>query len=129
MAADGFEDIGPSKNAAPGDGDAWGLASLGLGGVAMLAAPITLVSNVLLWQSDRLGSLSRVPALLAAGVGVLVMLGLSSCSIAFGIRGHRIGRDHRRPPPLAMAGVLLGSAATIGWLIVGIDLFAILLPL
>jgi len=37
---------GESKDPTAGAGDTWGLASLGLGAAVLLAAPITLISNV-----------------------------------------------------------------------------------
>jgi hypothetical protein len=54
------------------------------------------------------------------------MLGLACASIGFGMRGRRIDRDHRRASPLSLAGILVGIAAILLWLIVGLDLLAIL---
>jgi hypothetical protein len=125
LTVEEFSDVGVSKDSADGDGTAWGLASLALGAVVFLAAPTTLVFNVLLWKSGHAG----VPVLLAtlgASLGLLAMMGLACCGIAFGIRGRRIDRDHRRPSPLSTAGVLVGLAAAIVWIPVGIDLIMIL---
>jgi hypothetical protein len=126
MITDEYSDVGVSKNSTSGDGATWGLASLGLGAVVLLAAPITLVFNVLLWRSNPSADLPIVPAILGAALGLLVMLGLARCSIMFGMKGRRIDREDRRSSPLAAEGILVGAAATIVWTMVGIDLFAIL---
>jgi hypothetical protein len=126
MAAESFSDVGSAKLIPEGDGVAWGLASLALSGVVLLAAPISLVFNVLLWQSEHSRGLPRKLALPAAILGLFVMLCLAGCGILFGIRGRDIDRDHGRPSPLALAGTLAGLAATIIWLIVSIDLIMIL---
>ena len=127
MSAPFDPDFGPAKGPATiEDGAAWGLASLGLGAVTLLVAPITLVFNVLLWRAGSLGDLPKGPATFGAFLGLLMMLGLACASVAFGMRGRRIDRDHRRTSPLSLAGILVGVAAILLWLIVGIDLLAIL---
>jgi hypothetical protein len=127
MSAPFDTDFGPPKGSPTSeDGAAWGLASLGLGAVTLLVAPITLVFNVLLWRAGSLSSLPKAPATGGAVLGLLVMLGLACASIAFGMRGRRIDRDHRRASPLSLAGILVGVVAIFLWLIVGIDLLAIL---
>ena len=65
MTIEEFSDVGVTKDSTSGDGTAWGLASLGLGAVALLAAPSTLVVNVLLWQSVHMGGLPKGLAFLA----------------------------------------------------------------
>ena len=120
-----YSDVGVAKNSASAEGFAWGLASLGLGGVVLLAAPITLVFNVLLWRAGPAG-VPKELAILGGAFGLLTMLGLACCGIVFGVTGYRIDRDDRRSSPLATAGVLVGAAATIVWMIVGMDLFLIL---
>jgi hypothetical protein len=123
---------GDSKPSAPrafttGDGAAFGLASIALGATSLLAAAITLVFNAVLylWHSVPPRDFPRAPAMLNALVCIVVLLGLSCCGVVFGLKGRR-DRDRSRPSPLASAGVLLGIAATIAWLTVGINLVAIL---
>jgi hypothetical protein len=128
MATDVFADVGVAKSHEAGDAVAWGLASLGLGAVTLLAAPITLIFNVLLWQSGATGGIPKVPAILAATVGLLIMLGLAGCGTVFGLRGRQLDEDLQKPSPLASAGVLVSVAAMILWMIAGIDLLAILVP-
>ncbi len=129
MITDEFSDVGVPKSLKSGDGAAWGLASLGIGAVVLLAAPVTLIFNVLLWRSNSLGDLPKGSAIFGAALGLLVMLGLAFCGLVFGMKGRRIDREDRHSSPLASAGVLVGAAATILWIIVGIDLFAILLTI
>jgi hypothetical protein len=125
MVTDVISDVGIAKSSTSGDGTAWGLASLGLGAALLLAAPITLVFNVILWRTDHSG-LPVVPALLGAVLALLMMLGLACCGIVFGMTGRRIDRDYRQPSPLATAGLLASVAAMILWIIVGVDLLVIL---
>jgi hypothetical protein len=126
MNGEEFSDVGSAKYVPVSDGMAWGLASLALGGVVLLAAPITLVFNVLLWQSAHSRGLPRQLAFPGAILGLLVMLVLARYGIVFGIRGRNLDRDHGRSAPLAVAGTLVCIAAIILWLIVGIDLLFIL---
>jgi hypothetical protein len=125
MSTDLLSDVGAAKGAATEEGTQWGLASLVIGGGLCLAAPITLVANILLWRAGPSG-LPVGLALAAAVVGLLVVAGLAASGIAFGLRGWRATAGGGRPSPLATAGVLTGAAASVIWLIVGIDLIAIL---
>jgi hypothetical protein len=54
------------------------------------------------------------------------MLGLAGCGLRFGLKGRRIDRGNREESPLPTAGVPLGAAAAIAWIIVGINLLFIL---
>ncbi len=126
MATDVFATVGIAKSYESRDAFEWGLASLGLGAVTLLAAPVTLVFNVLLWRSGLSGEIPKVPAILAAGLGMLMMLGLAGCGVVFGLRSRWLDGALQRPSPLASAGVLLGVAAMALWMIVGVDLLMIL---
>jgi hypothetical protein len=64
--------------------------------------------------------------MLNAVVCILVLLGLSCCAVVFGLKCRRPDRDWSRPSPLATAGILLGTAAMISWITVGINLIVIL---
>jgi hypothetical protein len=128
MNTDAFSDFGLSKEPmASGDGAAWGLASFGLGAVALLTAPVILILNLLLWQAARSGPLVGLLTLILSVLGVSTMLGLAGSSIAFGLRGRRLAHGNRQQSPLAWAGILVGVAAGIGWIIVSIQILMILL--
>ena len=99
MATDVFATVGIAKSYESSDAVEWGLASLGLGAVTLLAAPITLVFNVLLWRSELAGGIPKVPAILAAGLGLVMMLGLAGCGVVFGLRGRWLDGALQRPSP------------------------------
>lgn len=126
MATGLLSDVGDTKRAVTvGESAQWGLASLLISGLLLLAAPVTLIFNILLWQAGPFG-IALGPAFVGAGLSLLVILGLTACGIAFGLKGRRMAADDRRPSPLTTAGVLTGVAALLLWLVVGIDLIAIL---
>jgi hypothetical protein len=125
MSAELLSDVGDAKGAATQDRAQSGLASLIIGAVLLLKSSIALVFNTLLWRSGP-GGLPIVPALIGAVLGLLIVLSLAVFGIALGLRG--LAREHPGLPssPLASAGVATGAAATMLWLIVGIDLLSIL---
>ena len=127
MAIDELSDLGASKGSTTNSGGVtWGLASISLGAVALLVAPIILVLNLVLSQSPRgPKSLVAIYAILML-VGIATMLGLAVVSVGFGWTGRRIDHGDGRASPLATAGILLGAASGIGWIIVGIQTFLIL---
>ena len=127
MATDELSDVGVLKGPTTvADGAMWGFASISLGAIALLVAPIVLVLNVILSRSPRpSGPLLGVYAILML-FGIATMLGLAGVSIRFALKGHRIDRDQRRESPLAMAGILLAVSAGLGWLMVSIQTFMIL---
>jgi hypothetical protein len=124
-----FPDVGTLKGSSTsGDGAAWGLASLWLGAVPLLVAPVMLIFNLLLWQSPRSPDpRTGVVTLILAVLGVATMLGLAGCGISFGLKGRRVDRGLRPASPLATAGVLLGTAACVGWFIVGVQIAMIVI--
>lgn len=128
MAIDELSDFGVPRGSAPSaDGATWGLASICFGGVALLVAPLILILNHLMSSFLPLSPRPLVGVVLILTLlGVATMLGLAGFSIAFGLKGRRIGHDIRRDSPLATAGILLGTAAGIGWIIVSIQFFMIL---
>jgi hypothetical protein len=106
----------------------WGLASLIMGGVLALMAPMTLVFNLILWLNfDRaiepsLRTLARQGGMAAvAGIGLLCLL-----SVGFGIKGWRSAVATGQPAGLGVAGTLVSLMATLAWVIVGGDLLMIL---
>jgi hypothetical protein len=128
MATEELSDVGVLKRSATsGDGAAWGLASICLGAVAILVVPGILILNVILWQSARRPDpLGGVVFLILMLLGIATMLGLAGSGMAFGWKGRRIDRDDPRGSPLATAGLLMGAAAGIGWVIVAIQTLMIL---
>jgi hypothetical protein len=85
----------------------------------LLAAPAILILNLLLWQTPRASILSGTIILILSVAGVAMMLGLSGCGVVFGWKG-------RRTSPVALAGMLVGMAAAIGWVMVAIQIVMIL---
>jgi hypothetical protein len=106
----------------------WGLASLMMSAVLFLAAPITLVFNFLFYQAGpEYLSTSDIRLAFPAGIlAVLVMWAVCVVSALFGVKGIVAAFGQRQPAGLPLAGVVLSGAALVLWLIVGIDLAAIL---
>ena len=126
MATDELSDVGVTKGSVTGaDGALWGFASISLGGIAVLIAPIILLLNVIVAQTRPSGPLVGVYAILML-FGIATMLGLAGVSIGFGLKGRRIDHGNRRDSPLATAGLLLGVASGIGWFMVSVQTFLIL---
>ena len=126
MATDELSDVGVTKGSATGaDGALCGFASISLGGITVLIAPIILLLNVMVAQTRPSGPLVGVYAILML-FGIATMLGLAGVSIGFGLKGRRIDHSNRRDSPLATAGLLLGAASGIGWFMVSVQTFLIL---
>jgi cytochrome bd-type quinol oxidase subunit 2 len=106
----------------------WGLASLLMGGLLALMALVLFISNILIFldAGQRLDPTSLEVANIAAIVGIPCFIGLCVCSIVFAIRGMRGARRYDMPMALPASGLLLSIAALILWLVVGVDLIAIL---
>jgi hypothetical protein len=107
----------------------WGLASAIMGGVFMLMASIQLIANMLLfqWIGRSLGTSDVRIALAVAVVGVPGIVCACLVSLLFGVRGLRRARRYDQPAGIAIAGILLSSAALFLWILLGVDIFAILL--
>src|SRR5207244_2414869 len=86
-----FEDTFASRHAAE-----WGLASLLMGGVLTIIAPITMVFNLNFWVRGRqvLARQDMELAFYAAILGVAVVLLLCFLSLLFGIKALRSARRH-----------------------------------
>jgi hypothetical protein len=125
-------DLGvPQEATTSGQGAAWGLASLWLGSTVLLAAPLMVVYLLLAWQFGpkrplRLENPDELAFSVVTVLGTMGMLGLAGCGLWFGLKGRRIDRDNRRESPLPSAGILMGAAAGIAWIIVGINVLFIL---
>jgi hypothetical protein len=125
MTTDHWIDIGLAKDLTASERAQWGLASLVIGSVLILAALITLIFNVVLWQSSP-RSIQRILVFPATVLGLLLVLSLSVFGIVAGLKGRQQTFIDLPPSPLATAGVATGFTALILWLIVGTDLLVIL---
>ena len=108
-----------------GPGAQWGLASLIIGSVVLMASPVLLVFNTIFANQGRY----RVPmglAWTASIIGVVTILAIGIASIVFGSRGWHIAGRQRQCPALAVAGTFMSIAAVISWLIVAVDLIIVL---
>jgi hypothetical protein len=99
-----------------------GLASLVMGGVLFLAAPITLLLAVQVWRfADQSPRVVQLHAWLAR-FGVVIALLTATASIVFGTRGISSAARCRQPMGLSIAGLLLSVAAFGLWVITAIGL-------
>jgi hypothetical protein len=128
MKTDDLIDIGLAKDVEASERAQWGLASLLIGLVSIIAALMTLIFNVVLWQSGHRG-MPRMLALIGMLVGLLVFLGLAGFGIAAGHKGRKRTFLELPASPLATAGVVTGWAAIILWLMIGFDLLVIMSPI
>jgi hypothetical protein len=124
MNTDYLMDIGLAKDVSASERAQWGLASLLIGSVLILAALVTLIFNVMLWQSGH-RTMPRFLALIGMVLGYLVVLGLGCFGIGAGLKGRRAPVVDLPPSPLATAGVVTGCAAMTLWLMIGFDLLVI----
>jgi hypothetical protein len=85
MTSDDFSDIGSAKGMTAGERAQWGLASLLIGAVLILASLVALIFNVILWQSgprgvpkvpDRVAAVSRIVGAPGWGGGSFVVSSL-----------------------------------------------------
>jgi hypothetical protein len=117
---DPLEDVSTSMARHAGE---WGLASLVLGGLIVIVAPITLIFNLLLWM----GRQQAVPpehmrlAYSGALAALIVVFVLGIVGLVFGVRGLVSAAVRRQPAGLAVGGVIVNAAALLLWLIVSID--------
>lgn len=110
-------DVGRGRNAAE-----LGMASLIMGAVLFLAAPMTMVLAVLVWRfACEPPNVVLLHAWLARA-GVVIGLTVGLASIAFGAGGLRAAKHSHQPRGIAMAGLLLGLAASAAWVIASIGL-------
>jgi len=132
MSTEARSDVGvPKGSTASGDGTAWSLASLWLGAVALLTAPLMMVYLLLAWnfgpkRAPRMDSPDEMASAILSVLSTIMMLGLAVRGILFGLKGRRIYQGNHEPYPLATAGILMGATAGMGWIIVGIALLFML---
>jgi hypothetical protein len=106
----------------------WGLASLGIGGLFLLMAPIQLIFNDFYWSVGILRA-DRQEIVIARVVTPLVglaYLGLIGLGIYCGFRGLAVARPTQQAPALPLAGMAVGFVDIVLWLGLGFNLMAIL---
>ena len=117
-----LEDSAVTRHAAE-----WGLASLLMGGILAILAPIVLIFNLIFWLNGP-----RVIAppdmhlaykAVIAGLALIALLCL--LSLIFGIKAWRSARINYQPAGLGVAGTLISLLALLLWVIVGGDLIMI----
>jgi hypothetical protein len=124
MSADSPQDSNRSDEPVSRQISEWGLAALGIGSVQVLAAPITLVLSVQLWESgqgSRDGPTHRLHAWLAR-VGVGIVLATAVVGVGCGIKAIRSAAARKQPAGLAVAGLWICLAASALWVITSIGL-------
>jgi hypothetical protein len=132
MSTEALSDVGvPKGSAESGDGTAWSLASLWLGAVALLTGPLMMIYLLLAWnlgpkRAPRMDAPDEMVSAILSILSTIVMLALAVRGILFGLKGRRIYQGHHEPHPLASAGILMGTTAGMGWIIVGIALLFML---
>jgi hypothetical protein len=106
----------------------WGLASLLLGGVLTIIAPVMLIFNLMFWVSGpTVVTRDEMRVALGAAVVLLGVIGvLGLLSVRFGFKGLGAARAYGQPAALPVAGILVSLLALLLWAAVGGDLVAIL---
>ncbi len=109
---------GPESSAIEGSsGVEWGAASLSLGGIFAILAPIGLFLAAFL-QSTNFQGFSRTDKKIAALAGygsIFFILMLVVIGIVFGVLSMSASRRQRRPIALGLAGVLLNALDLFMW--------------
>jgi hypothetical protein len=105
----------------------WGLASLLLGGLLAMMAMLTLQINLQMYLSPRVWSQGDLrPIYYVAIVGAIFLFGMTSTSIAFGIRSLVVAYRRAQPCALGWAGILVSTLALLLWIGTFVDLFSVL---
>jgi hypothetical protein len=121
MSAEELWDVGAAKGLKAGECVQWGFVSLVNGAASILGALIAAIVNVIFWQSPPAG-LPNALASVGTVIGLVITLGVVGYGIAAGLKGHRATPEDSPRALLATAGVVLGAAALLVWIVVGIDL-------
>jgi hypothetical protein len=114
-----------ASSPATGHGAQWGLASLWLGGLVLLLAPLTLIVNILMAALGPQGLHMAQPETRLASYGLLVAVGLvlllGLAGLAFGIIALSSARGRGQPAGLPLAGILVSLVALLVFLFTAID--------
>jgi hypothetical protein len=123
MTTDYLWEVGAAKGAKAGERVQWGLMSVINGAVSILGGLIAAIVNVNFWRSPPPG-LPNAAAFIGAVVGLIITLGVVGFGIAAGLKARRATTDDSYSALMATAGVVIGGAAMLLWIVVGIDLLA-----
>jgi hypothetical protein len=123
MTADDLWEAGAAKGVKAGGRVPWGQMSLTNGAASILSAVIAAIVNVIFWRSPPPG-LPSAAASVGTVLGLVVALGVTGFGIAAGLKARQAAPDDSRHALLAAAGVVIGIAAMLLWIAVGIDLLA-----
>ena len=106
----------------------WGLASLIMGSVVVIIAPVTLLLNIWLWVFRRDVIPPEHLRLAYNGLlgGIILVFVLALLGIVFGIRGLVLAAVRYQPAGLAAAGIIVSTIALFLWIFVSIDLIMIM---
>lgn len=124
MSTELLSDVGAKDGPSATRASEWGLASVLIGCTMVLAAPTTMVFNVLLWHFGP-ANLDRRLAFAGSIVGLSALLFVC----LFGIGAGYVGCTQQkgwRPSPLPMAGFVISLTAFVLWIVVAVDLMAII---
>ncbi|SRR6266545_2265778 len=115
---------------AGGQGAQCGLASLWLGGLVVLLAPLTLIVNILLAAVGPEHLHMAQPEISLSSYGLLIaltlVLFLGVAGVVFGIVGIGAARARRQPIALPLAGLIVSVAGLLLFLFVSIDTLFVL---
>jgi hypothetical protein len=107
-----------------------GVASLVLGAVVTLFAPILLIVSILMAahgpQGLRMGSSDVALATIGLIICVGLVLLLGVAGLFFGLFGVAAARRHGQPLALPLAGIFLNAAGTVLFFLVSIDVIFVL---
>jgi len=100
----------------------WGIASLAIGGVLVLASPMTLVLSAQVWaHSDRTAEVVLLHAWLArVGVGVALLLAITG--LGCGVKALHLAFVCEEPAGLAFGGLVVSLAGCLLWVITAVAL-------
>lgn len=108
----------------------WGLASALIGGSFLFIGPVCLLFCLILYNRGHgdygLSSLDLQLAQVGAYVCILEALVVCIHGLVYGIRGLNQAQRLSLPGALPKAGILLCISALVIWIVVGVDLVAIL---
>jgi len=121
QATDPTEQLMESREPTFGPAAQWGLASLLMGGVLLLAS---CIMAVFVAELTRI-SVDRMAAVIAGPIGSLAVFGYGVTSLVFGIRAWLKANSAGQSPALAVAGTLTSAVGLLGWIIATIFFVAV----
>jgi hypothetical protein len=114
-----------TEPAAAGHGAQWGLASLWLGGLVVLLAPLTLIVNILMAAIGPQGLHMAQPEIRLSSYGLVIALGLvlllGLAGLVFGVIALSAARARRQPLGLALAGIFVSVVGLLLFLFTAVD--------